>query len=114
MCKIHTISKSASINWESSLNECLQYLTNAQILYYNLFVQNKLIQPKFWPTNSTTGEWSKIGHEDLFLTSRLKASGRFQTNKRKTARRNCNDPKLSNLLWMTSYMLLLPILYLNF
>ena len=47
MCKIHTISKSASINRASSLNERLQYLTNAQILYWNLIGQKNEFSQSF-------------------------------------------------------------------
>ena len=39
VCKNFVISKGAIINRESSLNECLQYLTTAQILYKLLIGQ---------------------------------------------------------------------------
>ena len=77
MCKILTISKSASINRECNLNERLQNLTKAQIQYWNLIGQNKSIQLKFRPTSSTTSERSKVGHKDLNLTSLLEARGRL-------------------------------------
>ena len=52
-CKIHTNDK---INREGILKERLQYLSNAQILYWNLIGQNKSIHPKLWPNKSTARE----------------------------------------------------------
>ena len=37
--------------------------------------QTQLIQPEFWPTSSTTTEYSIVGHKNLILTSLLKTSG---------------------------------------
>ena len=104
VCKIRTINKSASINRESNLNEYLQYVTNAQILYWNLIGQNQSIQPKFCPTSRTTSQLSKVGHKDLILTSLLKASGRFRIKARKTANQNHIDRKSTALCRMNLYM----------
>ena len=59
-------------------------LTNAQTPYLNLIGQNKSIQSYFWPTSSTTSDWSNIGHKNLFLTSLLETSGRLQIEVWKT------------------------------
>ena len=107
MSKIHNISKSASINREGNLNEYLQYSTNAHKLYWNLIGQNKSIQPKFWPTSSTTSDWSKVGHKDIILTTLLKASGRLQTERQKTANQDHTDRKPTSLCRMNLYMLCL-------
>ena len=114
MSKTHTISKSASISRESNLNEYLQYLTNAQKLYWNLIGQNKSIQPKFWPTSSTTSEWSKVGRKDLILTSLLETNGRLQIARRKTANQINIDQKPTALCWVNLYMLSLITIYLYF
>ena len=90
--------------------KCLQRLTNRQLLYWNQIGQNKLIQPKFWPTSSTSSEWSKNGPKDLILTSLIEASGRFQINGRNMARRGNTDQKLTTFCWMTSCMLSVPII----
>ena len=105
MCEIHTISKSASINWESNLNEYLQFVTKAQRLYWNLIGQNKSIHLKVRPTSSTSNEWIKIGQKDLILTKLLKASGRLQIEGRTTAYQNHIDQKPTAFYWMNLNML---------
>ena len=112
VCKIHTINKSASIDRERNINEYLQNLSNAQILYWNLIGQNKSIHPNFWPTSSTTSEWSKIGLKDLILTSLVKASAGLQIEGRKTANQHHADQKPTALCWMNLYMLFLHTLQL--
>ena len=105
MCKIHTISKSASINRENNLNEYLQYLTNAQILYWNLIGQKKLNSIKI-----ATSEYSKVRHNDLISTSLLRASGRLQIEGRKTADQHHTDQKPTALCRMNFiYAILLTI-----
>ena len=94
MFKTYTTSKSSSINRDSSLNERLGYLTDTQLLYWNLIGQNKLIQPKIRPTNSTTKERSKASQKDVILTNLLK-SKRWRPHKRrkdgKTRQYSLND-----------------------
>ena len=105
MCKIHTNSKGASINRENNLNEYFQYLTNAQIPYWNLTGQNKSIQPNFLPTSATSSEWSKVGNKDLILTNLLKSSGRPQLEGQKTANQDHADQKSTASCRMNLYML---------
>ena len=59
-CRFHTVSKSTINNRESSLNEFLQNLTNAQILYWNLIGQNILIQAKVYQVVALLASGQKL------------------------------------------------------
>ena len=50
---------------------------SSAVLYWIFGWSKQVYLSKFRPNNSTAGNWSKVGHKDLLLTTLLKRSGRF-------------------------------------